>query len=133
MDLKPHPQWGLNETHLGCYSCGKRFDEVVMLGDALDAKAPPVSIFAENSPYHRICDVCQEHMDNGIIFVLVKESQVEGEYNRTGCYMAITEERVREMWGKEDADEALEYRLHLCTPDTWEMYGFPDPTTIKEK
>jgi len=142
--LKPHPKWGMNPTHLGCYACGERFDEVFLFGDSLDAKAPPVSCFPEESSQHRICDVCEEHMAQGIIYVLVNPTKVtmkrnedgtmeeDIEFSRTGTYLAMTEYAIREMYEDEPekADGALEYRIHLLTPPQWEAYGFPEPSTI---
>ena len=147
--LKPHPKWGMNPTHIGCYACGKRFDEVYLFGDSLDAKAPPISLFPEESPQHPICAVCEEHMEKGIIYILVKPTKVTmtrnendevvtnvDSYTRTGIYLTLTEDAVREMYGEDEEElcnEALEYRIHLLTEDQWEEYGFPDPKTIMQQ
>ena len=146
--LKPHPKWGMNPTHLGCYVCSTRFDEVYLFGDSMDAKAPPISLFPPESPQHRICPVCEEHMEKGLLYMLVQPTKVEmsrnqndelvttvSEHTRTGVYLTLREDQVRELYGEQDEEfyeELFDYRIHLLTEDTWEQLGFPDPKTIMQ-
>ncbi len=132
--LKPHPEWGMNPTHIGCYVCATRFDEVFLFGDSINFKAPPLTLFKPDSPQFRVCPACTECCEKGVVFVLVEREKDEfGEYARHGAYVAISEEQLREMYNGNNklADESLKTRVKLIFQEDWEKLGFPAPETTK--
>lgn len=123
--LKPHPKWGMNPTHIGCFGCGTRSDRVFLFGDSIEKRAEPVTLFDSGHKQFWLCPTCDQTVDEGIIYIQCKRFDNEKGYKRTGKYIGISEKGVRHMYpDKASADKALDSRIQLIFSDTWEKLGF---------
>jgi hypothetical protein len=125
MPKKKEPSIRLSEKHgvnpcLGqCYLCGGDTNEIALLGRLKgDAEAPRRAVVS-----YEPCDTCKGYMQQGIIFISVKDN--DKDY-RTGGFCVLKESAVSRMGmpPKLEAD-VLKQRVCFIEDTVWNRLGLP--------
>lgn len=124
MSIRLSEKHGLNPAIPLCYFCGEAKNELILAGRMKgDQEAPRAAVWDRNP-----CGKCRELMNQGIIFISVRDTEKEGTANpyRTGGFAVITEEAMRRfVQPPEMADKVAKWRVCFISNKTWRELGFP--------
>lgn len=109
---------GVNPSLSQCFFCGDTKNEILLFGRLPGDKEAPKRACYDKEP----CDKCKGHMEQGIMFISVKEN--DPEY-RTGKICVIKEEAVRNMLKEPMLGHVLKVRACFISDETWAAVGFP--------
>lgn len=120
--IRLHPQHGVNPTIPTCWLCGKSKNEVVLLGAAYKEQAP-MHMVLDKQP----CEECVGWMEQGVIFISVRDGESGENPYRTGKWCVIKAEAV-ERWHDLDPGlkaQILKSRVCFIEDTVWKRMGLP--------
>ena len=85
-----------------------------------DVEAPKNMVW-DNNP----CTQCENWMEQGIIFISVKNGESGENPYRTGRICVIKEEATKRMIEEPLLSSVLKHRVAFIEDQTWELLGFP--------
>jgi hypothetical protein len=92
MSIKLYKKFGLNPSIPICWICSREKNELVLLGAGYKEEAP-MKMCIDKNP----CDECKKFMEQGIIFIGVVDGTDHENPFRTGHFLVLKEQAVREM------------------------------------
>lgn len=113
-----HLDFGLNPTIPQCFFCGEDKNEVALLGAAFKGEAP-MHMCINKEP----CDKCKGYMQQGVIFIGVKDGESGENPFRTGRFCVIKEEAVKRMLN--NSYFVPQSRVAFIEESTWVALGLP--------
>jgi hypothetical protein len=119
------PKHGVNPSIFHCFYCGKEMG-VVLFGRLKDgSKAPMDCGVIDMEP----CAECAEWMRQGVILISCRDGD-EGKDNphRTGGWIVIKDEAIREIVNEPACSEILAARFAFVPDVVWDALGLPRET-----
>lgn len=107
---------GVNPSVGLCYFCGKAKD-VLLFGRMQDDAEAPHECIHDTEP----CDVCKEHMKEGVFFMEARPGEGTDRPRPTGRLVCLKEKAAGELISNpEIRDRILKSRVCLLEPETFE-------------
>ena len=124
--IRLSPKHGVNPTMGVCPICNEPSGTIMLLGlikgkERSDPGAP--RYVRDDQP----CDKCVEYMEQGVIFISVRDGQPESQNPyRTGKFCVVTDEGVRRIVETPELlADILKKRVAFIEDATWELIGLP--------
>lgn len=116
-----HKKHGLAPTIPICFICGKKKNEVALLGATWKGKeAPPMQMVMDKTP----CEECKKYMQMGVILISVKDNEPDKDNPyRTGGWCVVKEDAVKEIFGVSSV--LLHSRVGFLEDEAWDKIGLP--------
>ena len=115
------PKHGVNPSINVCFYCGKP-KEVLLLGRLKGDKEAPRQAVFDMEP----CDECRSWMEQGIIFISVRDGETNRTNpHRTGGWAVIKEKAVQSILPKNIFEKARKARFVFIEDTVWEHLGLP--------
>lgn len=142
-EIRLSPKYNLNPAVSLCFYCNEP-GELILLGHLSYVKA--VNMFGEEiakkchgtrddleAPKgvcfsQRPCATCAKHMEEGVIFISVKDDDDVDKDNpyRTGNVVVLKEEAVKRIVKTKDIlDDVLKKRVAFIPDKVWDLLGLP--------
>lgn len=111
-----------------CYFCGEGKD--ILIDRRLKNSLPQYVGVLDMEP----CNKCKEYMEQGIIVMSIKDDTTPEEMGkggtipnpyRTGGWVVVKEEAVKNFLNGDMLDFALEKRFLFVVDSAWDMLGLP--------
>lgn len=126
-DLRLSDAYGVNPTIPICFVCGKEKNELLLMGRMWDKEKQkeieaPRDMVWDREP----CQECKEWMKKGVILISVRDGEND-ENNpwRTGGWVVMKEEAVRNIFGGAVVEEVLKKRMAFVEDKAWDEVGLP--------
>ena len=113
---------GLNPAVPVCFYCGQDKNQVLLPGRLPGDREAPRHAVWNMEP----CETCQGYMQQGIILISVKE-EYGGDSNpfRTGGWLVLKEEAIRQMVDAGLAEQVCESRWAFVPDNVWGILDLP--------
>jgi hypothetical protein len=123
VNLKLHPQHGVNPTVEKCFFCNKD-KGVALLGAAYKGEAPRSMVIN-----HEPCDECKGYMEQGVILISCREPKTKDDQvnpYRTGGWAVVRDALIkRAINDPKVRDDILRKRFAFIPNDAWSKLGLP--------
>lgn len=122
MSIKLSPKHGVNPAIPVCFFCNEAKNEIILAGQLQgDQEAPHAAVWDK-----RPCDKCKELMQQGVIFISVREGEQGANPYRTGGWVVVKEEAVRRIvQPTELLADILKSRVAFVPDEAWNKIGLP--------
>lgn len=107
-----------------CFFCGK--DKGLVMNKRLTKKcAEEIKQMRGHAIDYEPCDECKALMEQGIMFVSVRDGETGNNPYRTGKMCVIKEEAVKEFSTPEMYEQVKKTRFAFLEDSIWELLGLP--------
>ena len=121
MNIKLSKEHGVNPAIPLCFFCNEEKNEIILAGRMRGDVEAPKNMVWDNNP----CTQCENWMEQGIIFISVKNGESGENPYRTGRICVIKEEATKRMIEEPLLSSVLKHRVAFIEDQTWELLGFP--------
>ena len=119
--IRLSPKHGVNPSLGVCYICGEDDGTVVLPGRLPDdAEAPRRAVWSR-AP----CPTCRAYMQDGVVFLSVRDGEHGVNPFRTGQYAVVRDEAVQRLIREPLQTEVLKTRVCFVEDSTWAAIGLP--------
>lgn len=114
--MRLHKKYGLNPTMTTCFFCGEEKGEIALLGAKCKEEAP-MHMCIDRVP----CEKCKGYMEEGVIFISVRDGESSDNPYRTGKFCAIKKEALRQML----SGDIIKAGICFVEESQWAALGLP--------